>query len=594
MDPVTALTLLIGVLVIAAAIFLQKESAEKKTTKPTPIVREAEEEEEEVEVNDNDSDEPAPVPVKPTKKKKKTSTKKAKNKRNAAKKKKAAAKKAKEKKEAEAARKELLKQEAAAEAEAKKANKKGAARDNIAGTAKDGTSGMFGASYSIDQSDDEGWNVVQNVDTKSRSPRKTQEADGNSEASKSFSCTNLGKLIGKGGETIQRLSEDHDVKIDTPDRGTSSNLVTVRGSAEAVAGAMAAITELLGDEPERAAPKASATHTVNNIGKLIGKGGATIKGLSEDHRCRIDTPKGQKKQAGNVVKISGESQEDVDACVAAIKELLGDDDPTPQVFEKIKLNASQRPLIIGRGGATIRKLQEDSGANRINVDRQTGECKIMGSQAAVTKAAELIKAILKKDASMVTQTIKCDESRFGLVIGKGGSTIRKISEECGGVKIDTDKKLNLIKIRGNKNDVAKAVAQYAEILKERAPAGPFGALAEGAKFEIVAVADNLKGRVIGSGGATIKKLTAETGAKIDFARKGSDLGCRVSGTEEQIAAAVKAIEEIKAKAKEQEERAEASRAARPEDAEEETEAAPAADEVFVAIDEDAEVEGSGW
>merc|ERR1712224_776740 len=53
---------------------------------------------------------------------------------------------------------------------------------------------------------------------------------------------------------------------------------------------------------------------------------------------------------------------------------------------------------------------------------------------------------------------------------------------------------------------------------------------------------------------------------IDFARKGSDAGCRISGTTEQIAAAKKLIDEIKEKAKAQEEKAEAERAKAQEDA----------------------------
>merc|ERR1712078_920405 len=129
------------------------------------------------------------------------------------------------------------------------------------------------------------------------------------------------------------------------------------------------------------------------------------------------------------------------------------------------------------------------------------------------------------------------------------------------------------------------------MLAKQKEAGPFGALPEGTEFEVIEIADNLKGRIIGTRGATINKLQADSGAKIDFARKGSDAGCRISGTTEQIAAAKKLIDEIKEKAKAQEEKAEADRAKAQEDAT----AAPeetADDSEFVGINSDAT--GTGW
>jgi len=262
------------------------------------------------------------------------------------------------------------------------------------------------------------------------------------------------------------------------------------------------------------------------------------------------------------------------------------------VSKSITIKSTQRSVIIGRGGATIRQLTADSGA-RINLDKDSGECKVRGSEAAVASALKAIKAILKKDADTVTESIDCDSNRFGLIIGRGGETIKALSSEFS-VQIDTDDEHNQIKVRGSKKAVKKAIAKIEGILAKQKEAGPFGALPEGANFEIIEVADNLKGRIIGTRGATIKKLQADSGAKIDFARKGSDAGCRLSGTDEQIAAAKKLIDEIKEKAKAQEEKAEADRAKAQEDADAGTaaEADAGDDAAFVAITNDAT--GTGW
>merc|ERR1712187_789750 len=131
------------------------------------------------------------------------------------------------------------------------------------------------------------------------------------------------------------------------------------------------------------------------------------------------------------------------------------------------------------------------------------------------------------------------------------------------------------------------------MLAKQKDAGPFGPLADGDESEIIEVADNLKGRIIGRQGATVNKLQSESGAKIVFARKGSnEAGCRISGTAEQIAAAKKLIEEIKDKAKAQEEKAEAARAEAEEKAEAKADEPAGASADFVGINGDAE--GTGW
>ena len=455
--------------------------------------------------------------------------------------------------------------------------------DTIAGTSKDGTAGLFASSYKAEKNDDEGWSQVK---TKPKTEKPAEETkDDENFVSQKIVVNNVGRLIGKGGETIARIRDESGAEIDIPERG-SGNKVTVKGTAEAVASAVALIKEEIGDNVSDK-PAFSSTIRVNNVGRLIGKGGETIRRLSEGG-AQIDTPK-ERKAVGNVVKVSGATQEIVQQTIAAIKDVIGDDDATPKVFKSLTIESNQRSLIIGRGGETIRKLTEDSGA-RIDLLKDTGECKVSGTAEAVESALKAIRAMLKKDADTVNETFDCDSSRFGLIIGRGGETIRALSSEFS-VNINTDDTNNQINVKGSKKNVAKAIAKIQGIVAKQKEAGPFGALPEGTEFEVVEIADNLKGRIIGTRGATIKKLQADSGAKIDFARKGSDGGCRISGTTEQIAAAKKLIDEIKEKAKAQEEKAEADRAKAQEDA---TAAADdtGADAEFVGINSD--VTGTGW
>lgn len=467
---------------------------------------------------------------------------------------------------------------------ATKAKKKA---DNIAGTAKDGSTGMFATSFKGDKNDDEGWEQVK-TKPKAEKPVVEESKEDENLVTEKITVNNIGRLIGKQGATINEIRTLSGATIAIPEKGSNSKQVIVKGSADEVQNAIDMIKQEIGDDVSNA-PAYSTTIVVNNIGRLIGTGGKTIQSLTKDG-VKIDTPK-QRKGAGNIVTVSGPSKEVVDKTIGEIKEVIGDDDPAPQVTKNIAVQAQYRSLIIGRGGETIRKLTADSGA-RIDLIKGSTDCKVSGSEKAVAAALKAIGVILKKAADTVTEAIAVDSSRFGLVIGRGGETIRALSKEFS-VNIDTDDTNNQIKVRGSKKDVKKAIAKIQGMLAKQKDAGPFGPLADGDESEIIEVADNLKGRIIGRQGATVNKLQSESGAKIVFARKGSnEAGCRISGTAEQIAAAKKLIDEIKDKAKAQEEKAEAARAAAAEAADAKEDEPAAAEAAFEGITGDASV--TGW
>lgn len=566
-DIITGLTAIIGVLVILAALYLQQEKTAK--TKYTPLAEPRKRRRKKKKTSSKKSSQPTPLPKKSSAKKKASS--------------KSSSKSSSKKKKATAA-------PVATQSTESKTAKKKTKVDNIAGTAKDGTTGVFASSFKAVKGDDEGWEVKVAPAKKSRSPKKSSEETKDGRTSQQITVKNLGKLIGRQGETISRITADSGAKIDTPDRG-SGNKVTVSGTAEEVATAIALIKKEIGPDDSPAKPAFSTKIHVNNVGRLIGKGGETIKRLSSGG-AQIDIPK-DRKDTGNIVTISGASQNIVDECVTEIKEVLGEDSARPTEFSTMTIKPDQCALIIGRRGATVDKIKEDSGVDRIQLDRDSGVCKISGSSKEVVNAArKAINAILTKDANTTTESMECDSKNFGAVIGSGGAAIRAVESEYD-VSVTVDKSNNRIKIRGSKQNVGKVIAKYTKMLAEQKDAGPFGPLTEGHKFEIIPVADNSKGRIIGSGGATIKKLQSESGATINVSRKGNDGGCRVSGTDEQIARAKELIQAILAKVQEQDEKAEAARA----DAEAagddvNTDAGTNEAAAFVGVSDDDQ--GTGW
>jgi len=67
-----------------------------------------------------------------------------------------------------------------------------------------------------------------------------------------FKNENLRRLIGKDGETIQKLCADHDVKIDTPKRDdptSPQDVISIKGTQENIEQAKQAIEQLLASTP---------------------------------------------------------------------------------------------------------------------------------------------------------------------------------------------------------------------------------------------------------------------------------------------------------------------------------------------------------
>ena len=159
-------------------------------------------------------------------------------------------------------------------------------------------------------------------------------------------------------------------------------------------------------------------------GRVIGKGGATVKRLQEDFGVRVDV----RAEDGQCF-VSGAGAENVDACAAEVARIIeeGDGyvpvgyeegghfgdarsdaprfagfDPTrarsmgsssSQTLETLAFRTElEIGRIIGRGGATVRAIEEDTGA-RVQVDKRTLECVVSGSEAAVASAARTIRRV---------------------------------------------------------------------------------------------------------------------------------------------------------------------------------------------------------
>jgi transcription antitermination factor NusA-like protein len=298
-------------------------------------------------------------------------------------------------------------------------------------------------------------------------------------------------LVRNKGELVRAMEAECGATIDVAKPGeggaaAGATVLTITGTAPTVAAAEAKLAAFLANrKATRVALPSSAV-----IAEVVGKGGANIRALqSETGLEDIDIDK-----AGGAVILTGSAE-----AVAAAEARLA---VTFARFAKenavLRVDRSFAPLLVGKGGAAIRALQEETGAT-VHVS-DDGEVRVHGPEAAVEAALAKIRATARVDAA--SEDIRVDPSVLGAVIGKGGINLRRLGE-AHGVVIGADSDNARLTIRG---EPAALAAAKAALLRQASDAGR----AEG-EIKIAAAG---AGSVIGTGGAILRATEAATGASI--------------------------------------------------------------------------------
>uniref|UniRef100_A0AAQ5ZYC7 K Homology domain-containing protein n=1 Tax=Amphiprion ocellaris TaxID=80972 RepID=A0AAQ5ZYC7_AMPOC len=316
----------------------------------------------------------------------------------------------------------------------------------------------------------------------------------------------VGFIIGRGGEQISRLQQESGCKIQiAPDSGgMPDRSVTLTGPPESIQTAKQLLTEIV----EKGRPAPAFHHndgpgmTVQEImvpaskaGLVIGKGGETIKSLQERAGVKMvmiqDGP--QNTGADKPLRISGEPFK-VQQAKEMVMELIRD-----QGFREQRVG-----IVIGRNGEMIKKIQNDTGV-RIQFKPDDGStpdriAQIMGPPDQAQHAAEIISDLLRSvqaggppghgggrgrgrgqgnwnmgpPGGLQEFTFTVPTMKTGLIIGKGGETIKGISQQSG-ARIElqrnpppnADPNIKMFTVRGSPQQI-----DYARQLVEEKIGGP--------------------------------------------------------------------------------------------------------------------------
>eukprot|EP00239_Pterosperma_sp_CCMP1384_P002830 CAMPEP_0197846536 /NCGR_PEP_ID=MMETSP1438-20131217/3390_1 /TAXON_ID=1461541 /ORGANISM="Pterosperma sp., Strain CCMP1384" /LENGTH=654 /DNA_ID=CAMNT_0043458221 /DNA_START=348 /DNA_END=2312 /DNA_ORIENTATION=- len=332
----------------------------------------------------------------------------------------------------------------------------------------------------------------------------------------------LGTVIGRGGSTIKHITAESGAKLDI---AKGETLVKISGDPEQVKRATTMVQQVLDKRLEELANMHTVVIPVGNkASAVLGKGGCNIRKITTESGAKVDVS----CEAGTVT-VSG-SEEQCAAAQELVKVAIHG-----EAQEAIDLGQRGVYIIMGPKGATIRQLQEESGA-RFDIDSPNKKLHISGTKEAVVKAAALARSTLLKHSCELDVSVQ--DTDIGAVVGKGGVNIKQIQEKSG-ANVEIQRGTipgmpSIIKLIGTQEQVAmgktlvdKFVAREPELKK--------GEICETMEL------GGATGLVIGPSGATVKQLQADTGAKVDILR-GSGT-CKVWGPKAAVAAAKEKIQE---------------------------------------------------
>lgn len=298
--------------------------------------------------------------------------------------------------------------------------------------------------------------------------------------------------------------------------------------------------------------------------------------------------------------------------------------------EDVRIPDQAVGLVIGRGGEQISRLQNESGC-KIQMNNDSGErlCTISGARENIMRAKEMIQKIVNQHGVIETvrssfgkiepmsmpimdvmgdhgmgggigggggherreggggggggggqnygpyEEVMVPGPKVGLIIGKGGETIKMLQEKSGAKMViiqdgpgqEMEKPL---RISGDPDSVAHAKSLVEELIGGKGGNGSTGgggggfgnrgggggggggfhggSLSEDSVELDVFVPKAAVGVVIGKGGEMIKKIQAETGCKLQFLQgrndEPGDRRCLVQGSQHQVEDGKRMIDDL--------------------------------------------------
>ncbi|XP_056598513.1 far upstream element-binding protein 1 isoform X4 [Triplophysa dalaica] len=308
------------------------------------------------------------------------------------------------------------------------------------------------------------------------------------------------------------------------------------------------------------------------VGFIIGRGGEQISRIQQDSGCKIQIAPGETTYSGGMpersVMLTG-SPDAIQAAKSLLSEIVDKGRPSPAFHhndgagmsvQEIMIPSSKAGLVIGKGGETIKQLQERAGVKMVMIQdgpQNTGADKplrISGDPFKVQQAKDMVMDLIRDQGFRDQRgeygsragggdSLDVPVPRFavGIVIGRSGEMIKKIQNDTG-VRIqfkpdDGTTPERIAQIMGPQDRAQHAADIITDLLRSVQTGGPPGHGGGGGgrgrgrgqgnwnmgppgglqefNFTVPTVKTGL---IIGKGGETIKSISQQSGARIELQR----------------------------------------------------------------------------
>ncbi|XP_067631497.1 vigilin isoform X2 [Eurosta solidaginis] len=314
-------------------------------------------------------------------------------------------------------------------------------------------------------------------------------------------------IIGRGGANIKKIRDETQTKIDLPAEGDTNEVIVITGKRENVLEAKERIQKIQNELSDIVNEEVQISPKFYN--SIIGSGGKLISSIMEEcGGVSIKFPTTDSKS--DKVNIRG-PKDDVEKAKTQLLELANERQLASFTAE-VRAKQQHHRFLIGKNGASIRKIREATGARIIfpsNEDEDKELIVIIGKEESVKSAQEQLEALIKDIDQETEGEIFVDPKYHKHFVAKRGEILHRISEENGGVMIsfpragmDSDR----VTLKGPKDCIEAAKQRIAEIVAEL----------EALVTIDVIIPQRLHRTIMGARGFRVQQVTSEHDVQIKF------------------------------------------------------------------------------
>ena len=240
-------------------------------------------------------------------------------------------------------------------------------------------------------------------------------------------------IIGKGGATIKGIRKETDTKIDLPESGNDSDVITITGKKENVEKAQKKIVQIQSEMANVVSIDVMIPSKIHNM--MIGAGGKLIQSISDD--CGGVAIKFPAAEANSdKVSVRG-PKEDVEKAKKMLID-LSNERQLNSVSATIRAKPEHHKFLIGRQGVNIQSVRDKTGARIIfpsEKDEDREVITILGTKDSVAAAKKELESRIKDLDKVVEETMTVDPKHHRHFVVRRGEVLRNIGDEYGGVVV---------------------------------------------------------------------------------------------------------------------------------------------------------------